>query len=716
MFTVHSENLFRSLYPIRNPVFIQIQRSQLIMALEVFMKFRPSVVGSLAMLTAAVFGVAVLQGRQNVSAQSSSHQPRNVIIFVADGLRHGSVDAYNAPTLEFIRNNGVHFTNSHSQFPTFTTANASAIATGHQLGDTGDFSNTLFSGYPIFNTGNFGQAPGTVTPFVENDRILGDLDDHFNGNYLNEESIMALARTHGYNTASVGKVGPVAIQDVTQLQPVSQQFQTPNTVFVDDSTGSAVGIPVAAEIQGALTELGLPTVTPNRSNGCGASDQCNNGFSGNNTTPGTTKPNVVQQQFFADALTKAILPGFAKTNSPFFVLFWSRDPDGSQHNQGDSLNSLTPGINGPTSQAAVHNADQNLRQLLDYVLSNPQLKNNTDIIITSDHGFSTISRHDLDGSGTKFVNDYASRFKYLDNTGRQEVNTGFLPNGFVAIDIAKFLNLPLYDPDTQITTNGAAYYKPVDPTIPQPTASVSQRPSAGDGVIGGTGKVSNEPDGEVIVAANGGSDLIYVPSKDASVVRRLVAFLARQDYTGGIFVDDQYGDIPGSLPLCNIGFVGDSPLPRPTIVLNFRSFALDRLDRVNSRIEMADTTLQEGQGMHGNLSRADTFNNMAAWGPDFKKGYLDSLPMGNTDIAPTLAKVLGFDLPANGKLTGRVLSEALHGSMATDTPQSGKYISAPTVDGKSTVLLWQKINGNSYYDEACLVNEDTARNRRNPCR
>ena len=38
---------------------------------------------------------------------------------------------------------GVRFTNTHSLFPTFTTPNASGMATGHMLGDTGDFSNTV---------------------------------------------------------------------------------------------------------------------------------------------------------------------------------------------------------------------------------------------------------------------------------------------------------------------------------------------------------------------------------------------------------------------------------------------------------------------------------------------------------------------------------------------------------------------------------------------
>src|SRR5258707_6881048 len=74
---------------------------------------------------------------------------RNVIIFVADGLRNGSVNQTDAPTLYALRQLGVDFPNSHALFPTFTTPNASAIATGHYLGDTGDFSNTLYVCFPI---------------------------------------------------------------------------------------------------------------------------------------------------------------------------------------------------------------------------------------------------------------------------------------------------------------------------------------------------------------------------------------------------------------------------------------------------------------------------------------------------------------------------------------------------------------------------------------
>src|SRR5246127_186151 len=78
---------------------------------------------------------------------SAQSPPHNLILFVPDGLRGRIVTAQTAPTIAEIRDKGVDFRNSHSLFPTFTTANASAMATGHYLGDTGDFSNTIYTGY-----------------------------------------------------------------------------------------------------------------------------------------------------------------------------------------------------------------------------------------------------------------------------------------------------------------------------------------------------------------------------------------------------------------------------------------------------------------------------------------------------------------------------------------------------------------------------------------
>ena len=125
------------------------------------------------------------------AASAQNNTPHNLILFVPDGLRGRIVSPQTAPAMAEIRDKGVNFKNSHSLFPTFTTANASAMSTGHYLGDTGDFSNTIYAGYSSVPAGD------TVVPFLENDAVLADIDDHMNGDYLNEETILKMARAEG---------------------------------------------------------------------------------------------------------------------------------------------------------------------------------------------------------------------------------------------------------------------------------------------------------------------------------------------------------------------------------------------------------------------------------------------------------------------------------------------------------------------------------------
>src|ERR1700679_919149 len=106
-------------------------------------------------------------------ASAQNGTPHNLILFVPDGLRGRIVTPQTAPTMADVRDKGVSFNNSHSLFPTFTPANPSAMATGHYLGDTGDFSNTIYTGYPLEAAG------GTVTPFLEADPVSHVAVKHF---------------------------------------------------------------------------------------------------------------------------------------------------------------------------------------------------------------------------------------------------------------------------------------------------------------------------------------------------------------------------------------------------------------------------------------------------------------------------------------------------------------------------------------------------------
>src|SRR5216684_8756408 len=129
-------------------------------------------------------------------------------------------------------------------------ANSSAMATGHYLGDTGDFSNTIYAGFTSVPAGD------TVVPFLENDAVLGDVDEHFNGDYLNEETILKMAREKGFSTAAIGKLGPTLLFDHTD--------RGKNTIVIDDSTGGKTGVPLSDEIKDALTKANLPLTTPSR--------------------------------------------------------------------------------------------------------------------------------------------------------------------------------------------------------------------------------------------------------------------------------------------------------------------------------------------------------------------------------------------------------------------------------------------------------------------
>src|SRR5947208_16231650 len=175
------------------------------------------------------------------AASAQNATPRNLILFIPDGLRGKIVTQQTAPAMAEVRDKGVNFKNSHSLFPTFTMANGSAIASGHYLGDTGTFSNTIYTGYPSEPAG------GTVVPFIENDAVLGDIDEHFGGDYLNEDTILKLARDRGFSTAAIGKVGPTFVFDHTD-KPAAAGL---HSVVIDDATGGKTGVGLSDEMKAA---------------------------------------------------------------------------------------------------------------------------------------------------------------------------------------------------------------------------------------------------------------------------------------------------------------------------------------------------------------------------------------------------------------------------------------------------------------------------------
>src|SRR6202171_3379256 len=251
--------------------------------------------------------------------------------------------------------------------------------------------------------------------------------------------------------------------------------------------------------------------------------------------------------------------------------------------------------------------------------------------------------------------------------------------GFLALDLSKALNLPLFDPNDK-----------------NARVADNAHPKAGNGVLG---QDPQKPD--LVVATNGGSDLIYLPNRDKKLADRTIKALLEQDYISGLFVDDKLGRFPGTLPMSQLNLKGKAVTPNPSIVVNFRSWSSGCEEPTNCSVQIADTVLRQGQGMHGSFSRGDTMNFMAAIGPDFKSGYVDPLPVSNADVGMTIAQLLTLTPKPKGNLIGRVMTEAMPNG-ATPQAFAGTVKSQPSANGLRTVLNFQRVGTQRYFDVAGL--------------
>ncbi len=581
--------------------------------------------GTLWALTLGVLAAGVVAASPPITGR-----PHNVVVFVAHGLRSELVTPQSAPNLARLSAQGVRFANAHSLFPTLTAVNAAALATGQAPSTHGIFGDRVRIDKLLSDEGSW-------IPDLDDDPTLLALDDRYAG-VLGAATVVSTALKAGFNAALIGQYGPVALQVPSRLRA--------QTLLIDDRTGHDGGIPVSLALRGRMERSGLSALAPGRADNADAGDV---------RERGTRSINRGQQTWFSAVTTRAVLPELKSRHAPFLLMYWSRDPGGSQQNQGDSPHSLEPGITGPTALAALRDADRALGELLES-LDSLELLASTDIIITADHGFSTVSHQSQTSPSAQ------RRYK--------GVMKGDLPPGFLALDLAQSLGLAVHEPDEG--------YPLVDPYK-------GQHPDEGSAWLGEDAKAP-----EVVVAANGGADLIYLPSAKATVwVPKIVESLLAQDYVSGIFLADRFGAVPGTLPLSAVGLGPSRRLPSPDIVVSFRSFTTGCDTVLLCSALVADTSLQTGQGAFGSLSRADTAVYKAAVGPDFKQAYVDFAPSSTADIARTVLALLHLKAFASNAQS-RVLSESLQGG--SEVSWTRQTVKGPvSAQGLATQLVEQRV-------------------------
>src|SRR5205085_481987 len=84
---------------------------------------------------------------------------------------------------------------------------------------------------------------------------------------------------------------------------------------------------------------------------------------------------------------------------------------------------------------------------------------------------------------------------------------------------------------------------------------------------------------------------------------------------------------------------------------------------------------------------------------DFKSGYVDDLPVSNADVGATAARLLSLTARPKGTLLGRVMTESMPNG---ETPRAsgGSVSSRPSANGLKTVLKFQRVGSQRYFDAA----------------
>lgn len=579
-----------------------------------------------------------------VTPKELHSQEKNIIVFVWDGMRPDAISKVYTPNLYALTQKGSVFSHNHSSFPTFTMMNASSFATGDFAGKTGFYGNTLWNPKAHGNDEKNNPVDFKQPVFTEDYHILQDLDNE--GPLVQVQTLFNAANAAGMRTAVVGKSGPAFFQDYKQKGVVFDEKHVYPEKFAAYLKAHHYSLP--ADTKYAYKSF---VMEPDNGNptGYGKVSLMSDGVT-TDPSVGIISPFNKDNAYLMDSYLKEVVP-YAR---PQLSVVWLRNPDTTEHNYG---------VGSKAFYSALRSQDAQLGKL-EAALKAVGKLSITDIIVVSDHGHSNVS-----GPQNTFpLRDISKgKISHIDADNGYSVSGDFRPAallhhaGFNAYDGEGCE----YDPTlTGITASGKhALTVHVDTTgkVCGGDIKVVDQNGHRDNDVGtkyttASYKVPEVlPKNAVVVAANGGSTYLYVPSHNKSLVGKLVRTLQSHEQFGAVLVDQRYGSIPGTLPLSLVKLENTSHR-NPDIIVS-SSFDAKAVVQGFSGTEFNSDG--NDRGMHGSFSPVDIHNMLIAVGPDFKRHFKDTLPSGNVDVAPTIAHLLGLKLP---NADGRPLLEALNKS------------------------------------------------------
>lgn len=581
--------------------------------------------------------------------------PHKVIVMVWDGLRPDSVTQADTPNLLSMGAEGVVFDDNHSTYPTFTMMNAASFATGSRPAQTGFYGNTFWVPGPS-GSDSAGKPVSFQQPiFGEDYAILSDVDAFYQGKLLLVGTLFQAAQQAGLVTAAVGKSGPAFLQDRGKGGfIIDENFAWPQAL-VDDITAAGKPLPQRTPVAygGALDPN-----APNPTAGKGVVTLADK-VTSDPTDTGGARNNDGNAYLMGVYLDQILGP-----KQPDLTVVWLRSPDTTEHSYGPGSTNYKDGLH----------AQDALLGMLRAKVASLGLADRTDIIVVSDHGHTTVSgplalfplRAIVPGASGGTVG--AADANGFSVSGDVRLADLLHRAGFTAFDGSGCTNDPVL---SGIKADGSTVYAPKVDTAGDPALC---------GVVGKAFITpqyvvpATVPAKAIVIAANGGSDYLYVPDHDQATVAAAVRFMQSREEIGAIFVASRYGALPGTLPLDAVELEGTHGRSPDVIV----SFNFDETAMVAGLPGIEFESAFGNRGMHGSFSPTDVHNTLIAVGPAFKHGFRDALPSSNVDVAPTVATILGVPLPGG---VGRSLDEALAGGDASAfqvTPHTTMPASAAT--------------------------------------
>lgn len=251
--------------------------------------------------------------------------PRTHLVIVVDGLRPDSVTPDVMPRLARLGTRGVVFNAHHSVFPTVTRVNASSLATGAYPETHGVMGNTIY---------------------IRAVNATRGLDTGA------RENLEAVARADGplLTAPSLGEI----LQAAGKKLMVVSSGSSGSAFLLNHTVGNGAIVHHDFTRPPELGAKVLETLGP---------------------PPAHATPNDAENQRAIDAYLKLGLDGLR----PDVTLMWLSDPDTTAHSKG---------IGSTTTRQALALVDAGIGRIED-TLRAKGLLDRTNIIVTSDHGFST---------------------------------------------------------------------------------------------------------------------------------------------------------------------------------------------------------------------------------------------------------------------------------------------------------------------------------------